>query len=178
MNKTYIMDISPGQLNIFQMYAAHGGPGFWLRRTTWGTICARVVGMGETSGPAPYFGNPPVLADIYTLDGKLKEELARLPAAGTYKTWRQIDPPAWASHALLRPSDDTAIAAGVARHDRRKVVTTADEATRVELNVPYARKDEAKAIGARWDAAKKVWWIAASDKATLKKTIHGGLLSR
>ena len=29
--------------NIFQMYVAHGGPGFWVRRITWGDTCARVV---------------------------------------------------------------------------------------------------------------------------------------
>ncbi len=171
------MDISPDQPNIFQMYMAHGGPGFWLRRTTWESTCARVVGMGEPSGPGPYFGNPPVLADIYTLAGRLKEELARLPAAGTYKTWRQIGPPAWASHALLRVFDDTAIAASVAQHDRRKIVATADQATRVELRVPYVRKEEAKAIGARWDAAKKVWWIAAENDVALAKAREGGLLN-
>lgn len=176
-NTTFFMDISSDQLNIFQMYVAYGGPGFWLRRTTWGSTCARVVGMGDPSGPAPYFGNPPVLADIYTLDGRLKEELARLPAAGTYKTWRQIDPPTWASHVLLRSSNDTAVTANLARHDRRKKTSNADQTTRVELSVPYARKDEAKAIGARWDAAKKVWWIAADNKAALTKAIEGGLLN-
>jgi hypothetical protein len=29
---------------------------------------------------------------------------------------------------------------------------------RFYLNVPYAEKDEAKALGARWDAAKKKWY--------------------
>jgi hypothetical protein len=29
---------------------------------------------------------------------------------------------------------------------------------RVNLSVPYARKDEAKASGARWDAKHKVWY--------------------
>lgn len=133
--------------------------------------------MGEPSGPPPYFGNPPVLADIYTLDGKLKEELARLSVAGTYKTWRQIDPPAWAAHAILRSSGDTAVAINLARHDRRKIASNADQATRVELRVPYARKDEAKAIGARWDATKKLWWIAAENKIALTKVIESGFLS-
>ena len=30
---------------------------------------------------------------------------------------------------------------------------------RIDLNVPYPRKDEAKYHGARWDAAKKVWYF-------------------
>jgi len=29
------------------------------------------------------------------------------------------------------------------------------------LNVPYAQKDEAKALGARWDAANKKWYVPA-----------------
>lgn len=27
------------------------------------------------------------------------------------------------------------------------------------LNVPYAEKDQAKALGARWDPAKKKWYV-------------------
>lgn len=84
--------------NIFEMYVANGKqPGFWLRRSTWGNTCARVVSVGELKGAPPYFGNPVVLADIFDLrTGNLKERSACLPAAGTYKTWRQIDVPAWA----------------------------------------------------------------------------------
>lgn len=29
------------------------------------------------------------------------------------------------------------------------------------LNVPFSEKDEAKALGARWDAAKKKWYVPA-----------------
>ena len=83
--------------NVFEMYVANGmRPGFWLRRTTWGNTCARVVDVGAIKGPAPYFGNPKVFADIYDLrTGDLKEARARIPAAGTYKTWRLIDAPSW-----------------------------------------------------------------------------------
>lgn len=83
--------------NVFEMYVANGmRAGFWLRRTTWGNTCARVVDVGEIKGPAPYFGNPKVYADIYDLrTGELKEARARIPAAGTYKTWRLIDAPSW-----------------------------------------------------------------------------------
>lgn len=86
-------------LNVFQMYAANNQqPGFWLRRTTWGSTCARVTSVGEFKGPPPYYGNPVMLADIYELrTGELKENGAKLPVPGTYKTWRQIDPPTWAS---------------------------------------------------------------------------------
>lgn len=30
---------------------------------------------------------------------------------------------------------------------------------RIDLKVPYAEKDSAKAKGARWDIARKVWYI-------------------
>ncbi|MBN9506990.1 MAG: hypothetical protein J0I69_13285 [Altererythrobacter sp.] len=68
--------------NVFEMYVANGmRPGFWLRRTTWGSTCARVVDVGEIKGPAPYFGNPKVYADIHDLrTGELKEARARIPA--------------------------------------------------------------------------------------------------
>lgn len=84
-------------LNVFQMYVANGGKvGLWLRRTTWGNTCAQVTSVGEFKGPPPYYGNPVVLADIYDLTtGELKQEGARIPVPGTFKTWRQIDPPTW-----------------------------------------------------------------------------------
>jgi DNA helicase-2/ATP-dependent DNA helicase PcrA len=31
--------------------------------------------------------------------------------------------------------------------------------TRLDLDVPYADKDAAKAMGAQWDAARKVWYV-------------------
>ena len=30
---------------------------------------------------------------------------------------------------------------------------------RIDLAVPYAEKDEAKALGARWDPARKRWYV-------------------
>jgi len=35
------------------------------------------------------------------------------------------------------------------------------------LNVPYAQKDEAKALGARWDPANKKWYIPTNKDTTL-----------
>ncbi|MGE4429114.1 MAG: hypothetical protein AB7E05_00065 [Sphingobium sp.] len=89
------------ELNVFQMYAANNlQAGFWLRRTTWGNTCAQVTSVGEFKGPPPYYGNPAVFADIYDLrTGALKEQGATIPVPGTYKAWRQIDPPSWASQA-------------------------------------------------------------------------------
>jgi aminopeptidase N len=30
---------------------------------------------------------------------------------------------------------------------------------RTDLQVPYSQKDEARRLGARWDAAKRLWYI-------------------
>lgn len=62
------------QQNVFQMFVANDGPGFWVRRTTWGETCARVVCVGALTGPEPYYGNPSVLMDVYALDGQLKND--------------------------------------------------------------------------------------------------------
>jgi hypothetical protein len=35
--------------------------------------------------------------------------------------------------------------------------------SKIYLNVPFAQKDEAKALGARWDAIQKKWFVP-SDK--------------
>jgi len=35
------------------------------------------------------------------------------------------------------------------------------------LNVPFAQKDAAKALGARWDAANKKWYVTADKDITL-----------
>jgi len=35
------------------------------------------------------------------------------------------------------------------------------------LNVPFAQKDAAKALGARWDAANKKWYVPANKDITL-----------
>lgn len=86
-------------MNIFQMYEAYGfRPGFWIRRNTGGNTVAQVTSVEPFKGPPPYFGNPKVYADIYDMDGTLKEKGAKIPVPGTYKTWRRIDPPVWASH--------------------------------------------------------------------------------
>lgn len=39
--------------------------------------------------------------------------------------------------------------------------------SKIYLNVPFAQKDEAKALGARWDAIKKKWFVPADKDITL-----------
>ena len=38
---------------------------------------------------------------------------------------------------------------------------------KIYLNVPYAQKDAAKALGARWDAPAKRWYVPADKDVTL-----------
>jgi hypothetical protein len=109
--------------NVYEMFVAHGGPGFWIRRTTWGATCARIVGVGPMTKPGPYFGNPPVLMDVYSLAGELKEGLSQVRVPGTYKTWRRIPAPPWAEPFDLRPLDDPAISAALQALDRRRPPT-------------------------------------------------------
>lgn len=106
--------------NVFEMCVANGGPGFWVRRTTWGATCARVVGIGQFTKPGPYYGNPPVVMDVYNLRGDLKDGLAKLAVPGTYKTWRKINPPSWAIPMELRSLSDPAIEVAIKRYDRRR----------------------------------------------------------
>ena len=83
--------------DVFQMYVANSEqPGFWIRRTTWGNTIAQITSVGPFTKPGPYYGNPVVLADIYSLSGELRERGARIPAPGTYKTWRLAEAPGWA----------------------------------------------------------------------------------
>jgi hypothetical protein len=35
---------------------------------------------------------------------------------------------------------------------------------RMNLKVPFAEKDEAKKLGARWDAARKLWYVDSEEK--------------
>jgi len=106
--------------NVFEMSVANGGPGFWVRRTTWEASCAHVVGIGEFTKPGPYFGNPPVVIDVYSLKGELKDELAKMAVPGTYKTWRRIEAPTWAETIELRSLSDPTIDIAVQKFDRRR----------------------------------------------------------
>ncbi len=39
--------------------------------------------------------------------------------------------------------------------------------SKIYLNVPYNQKDAAKALGAKWDAANKKWYVPAGKDVTL-----------
>jgi hypothetical protein len=173
---------STGQ-NVYEMFVENDEPDFWVRRITWGGTCARVIRVGEMTKPGPYFGSPSVLMDVYSLDGNLKEGLAQLPVPGTYKTWRKYHAPPWANHINLRPLDDPAIDVAMDALDRkrgkgkRQPAQDEREVARIRLTVPFARKDEAKRIGARWSPTERMWWLPAHDTSALSKAQSLGFLS-
>lgn len=84
-------------INVYEMWAASSEQpgGLWISRTTWSNMCAHITNVGEFKGTAPYFGNPKVFANLYSMQGQLKQTGAEITVPGTYKTWRQIPPPAW-----------------------------------------------------------------------------------
>jgi len=84
-------------VNVYEIWMAgkEAPEGVWITRTTWASVCARIASVGPAKGPAPYYGNPKVTADLYFLDGTLKQRSIDIPAPGTFKTWRKIDPPSW-----------------------------------------------------------------------------------
>jgi hypothetical protein len=44
--------------------------------------------------------------------------------------------------------------------------------SKIYLNVPFAQKDEAKALGARWDAIRKKWFVPSDKDAMLFARWH------
>ncbi len=44
--------------------------------------------------------------------------------------------------------------------------------SRIYLNVPFAEKDAAKALGARWDADNKKWYVPSNKDVTLFAQWH------
>ena len=107
-------------MNVYQMIVENGGPGFWVRRITWGPTIARVVGVGEFTGKAPYYGNPVVLMDVYSTECELKSGLAEISTPGSYKTWRLIEVENWPEDIPLRPLDDPAILEAVLKSKSSK----------------------------------------------------------
>ena len=84
------------QPNVFQLWFAIQPEPLWITRTTWSNMCAHVTSVGEIKGPAPYYGNPEVRANIYNGSGQCTQRGALISVPGTYKTWRQISTPPWA----------------------------------------------------------------------------------
>ena len=67
------------------------------------------------------------------------------------------------------PKNSQAAFDGKKRRDEEKH----SELSRVYINVPYAEKDEAKAMGAKWDKQEKSWFVEPGiDQAPFKKWLE------
>ncbi|MBU2952262.1 hypothetical protein [Marinobacter sp. F3R08] len=143
-------------MNIYQMYVEHWRqPGFWVRRTTWGNTIAKIISVGELSGRAPYYGNPEVIAIVYDINtGEVKDEHFIIDTAGTYKTWRWVQPPEWSGETDFDPSNG-----------------------RVLLYIPFGENKRASSMGARWSELLQAWWIPEADEKLLAKAAERGYLS-
>ena len=110
------------------------------------------------TAPGPYFGGPSVLMDVYSLGG----ELGRSGMAQHRRDIQDVAadrPAAVGQQVELRPLDDPTLDPILAKLDRKRHRGTTPE--RVWLKVPYERKDEAKALGARWAPAEKLCSLPA-----------------
>lgn len=72
------------RLNIYQMWIAHGGGGFLVRRRGWAySTRALILELEEPlRGEPPYFQNPRVRALLFT--SRSQPQLVWLPCAGTF----------------------------------------------------------------------------------------------
>ena len=50
----------------------------------------------------------------------------------------------------------------------------AKEPTRVYLKVPYGQKEQAKALGARWDPGRRLWYIPGRVRHPQREELLGG----
>lgn len=96
-------------MNLYEMYLANDMKvGFWVKRRTWGDLCARVTFIGELEGRGPWYGCAVVRADSFRfVSGELKEADVVLPLPGSQKTWQRIPPPplhAWSRSAKRLPA--------------------------------------------------------------------------
>ncbi|MDQ6638215.1 MAG: hypothetical protein M3Z15_00925, partial [Pseudomonadota bacterium] len=99
-------------VNLYEMYVANDMKAdFWVKRRTWGDLCARVTFVGELERHGRWIGGAVVRADIFHfVSGELKDADAELPAPGSHKTWQQIPPPplhAWSRSAKRVAALDT-----------------------------------------------------------------------
>ncbi|MCO4322301.1 DUF5710 domain-containing protein [Aliidiomarina quisquiliarum] len=143
-------------MNIYQMYVEHWRkPGFWVQRTTWGNTIAKITFVGELTGKPPYYGNPKVIATVYDIHtGEVKDQDFVIDTAGTYKTWRWVQPPKWSGESDFDPKKG-----------------------RILLNIPFSENKKASSMGARWSEALGAWWIPEDDASLLEKANKRGYLT-
>lgn len=173
--------------NLYSFIVKNGEPGFWARSTRDNSF-AYILGMAKISGPPPYYGSPPVIADVYCRMGELCEELVHLGRAGVFGEWKYKQRPNPDDVAFMRALDAPEIFdkigdLGYQPHDFTKLAAKKRLAeakpklfSRLSLNVPFGRKEEAKAFGAQWSPDNKKWWIKSTNKEGIQEAQKLGFL--
>lgn len=163
--------------NLYQMFLEHGGPGFWIRRVTWTHVCGRVVRVGAFRGEAPYFGNPVVLADLYKLEGGIKDVMVPLSSPGG-STWERIERPDWAAKSYMEPLSFRLYDEALSHWERKQAWDRHQRAIveKVWLEVPFEQKAEARAIGAHWSPEDRKWWLPAMNEAAIENARAKGFI--
>ena len=87
------------------------------------------------------------------------ERIGSSPQALTFEGKRFFD---W----LVRPNDRTVFEITSPASSEIKLSTPRFAATETPLNVPFADKDRAKALGAQWHADQKLWVVPAGRDLT------------
>jgi len=118
-----------------------------------------------------HYKSDPLSAFNKELDDAQREIVTNLKniAPSLEKKSESVPPPQAPSPAPHLPKNFQAGFDGEKRQDREKD----PELSRVYINVPYSEKDEAKALGAKWDKQEKSWFIApGTDQAPFKKWLE------
>lgn len=172
--------------NLYSFIVKNGEPGFWARNTRDNDF-AYILGMAKIKGPPPYYGSPPIIADVYCRMGTLCEELVHLERAGVFGEWKYRQRPNPDDVTFMRTLDAPEIFGkiydlGYQPHDftkmaAKKLLAEAPKLfRRLSLNVPFDRKEEAKVFGAQWAPDNKKWWIKSTNKEGIQEALNLGFL--
>lgn len=97
--------------------------------------------------------------------GHLRTQLRQASALASYASVHDL------THLGVREADEPAQQLWTQFYDqdwRAQTLNDRDEDW-LELRVPFAEKDQAKAAGARWDAGKKAWLARKVDRANFAR---------
>lgn len=162
-------------VNIYEMYVANCGAGFWFQRTSWGRTCARLVSVGPMNARPPYYGNPGATMDVYDLKtGELKGELQSVSCPGT-GTYRKIDPPLWLGNAWLRqleaPTGDVITQHNGSSERTQNLISVQRQIAKKLIVSRYEDRFKLKELGAKWSLEDKAWFILVGE-SHLEVAIH------
>lgn len=107
----------------------------------------------QANDPTPF--DPPYFTFLETEDGRRVDETL---ADGTTRTvTRDASFPMAAQMSATPSRSGKIVPAGAAAPKSAR--TPGSKGAALLLDVPFAQKDKAKSIGAKWDADKKKWYV-------------------